>query len=158
MDMINQLFWNVDRACILRIPSSLVKREDSVTWHYDCRGTYMLKKDDFEIFCIVLWNLTVGRSETSSSMNDSICRDAVTLVENCGRFLHEFQEAKQCIDDRSKTWCCPVDGTVKLNVNAAIHEERGCMGGGSIITDSQGVVVGAQSKEGFCLLRAVEYK
>ncbi|PON42287.1 hypothetical protein TorRG33x02_336040 [Trema orientale] len=43
VDIVNQLFWYDDRVCILRNPLSLVRRENSLIWHYDYRETYKVK-------------------------------------------------------------------------------------------------------------------
>ncbi|PON49901.1 hypothetical protein PanWU01x14_227090, partial [Parasponia andersonii] len=43
-------------------------------------------------------------------------------------------------------WCCPETGTLKLNVDAAVHAGRVCIGSGAIIRDCNGTVVSAQAK------------
>ncbi|PON47356.1 hypothetical protein TorRG33x02_323610 [Trema orientale] len=68
----------------------------------------------------------------------SMLRDPIAQLEDSSQYIHEIQESKRRIDDRiddptparrasRKTWHCPSDGSLKLNMDAAIHEGRGCM-------------------------------
>ncbi|KAK2659441.1 hypothetical protein Ddye_005974 [Dipteronia dyeriana] len=161
-EMIRTCFMLDDAVCILSIPCSLVRRRDSLIWHFDKMGVFSVKSA-YHHGCSV--SVVSSTSGSGSSSSESwwkylwclkfpakvklhiwiACRNCLPMMSN---LLNRGMRANVAARDASgvceqivQSWRPPDQGVYKINSDVAIDVNRNRVGTGAIIHDFRGLVM-----------------
>ncbi|KAI9165922.1 hypothetical protein LWI28_022899 [Acer negundo] len=138
------LLWMVGSVC----GDSKSPRKSSVLFDFLLLFFRILKREEVEILCVMLWRVWYWRNQFIHSPSNYRKKDVFGWASS---FLCDYQGANQVTKTpKMKSiaavpilWCVPLEGTYKINTYAAILENNQLVGFRAIVRYSNGLVLGS---------------
>ncbi|PON33883.1 hypothetical protein TorRG33x02_354290, partial [Trema orientale] len=122
--IIDDVFLDMDKDVIFQIPLSIHRQWDTMIWHFDKKGIYIVRSG----YKAMINSLVLDGPSEASKIRQ--------LDDSDGLDVH----------DKNEKWHPLELGLLKLNVDVAVNSGEGIIGVGAVIKDYKGDIMGVMAK------------
>ncbi|EEF39606.1 uncharacterized protein LOC8286840 [Ricinus communis] len=152
VEMIHEIFEEVDVGDILKLPADLQGQEDKLIWSYDTRGLYPVKTG-YQVYTnhvlYVDQQFDVLPWTRVWKLDISLKPSSLQTVNGCLSLLLQFKEARksgytsfhETSNSGTMHWTRPAVDVFKINLDAAIDLSSSTVGFEWVLRDHEGVAM-----------------